>query len=147
MSSGRSARLPPTPISAANVVRHVVDVTALTATIGHHHHQQRQQSTAAASSSFVDYSVATATAAANTTFDMAAPRQPTSAAAMRANVAGVVAPDGRTTAAVRPLDLERDLSVTSSQVLESLSDRERQIILDVLQRDEQVRRLDATRIM
>lgn len=40
-----------------------------------------------------------------------------------------------------------DLAVATSQVLDSLSDRERQIILDVLNRDEQVRQRDASRIM
>lgn len=40
-----------------------------------------------------------------------------------------------------------DLAVATSQVLDSLSDRERQIILEVLNRDEQVRQRDASRIM
>lgn len=40
-----------------------------------------------------------------------------------------------------------DLAVATSHVLDSLSDRERQIILDVLNRDEQVRQRDASRIM
>lgn len=40
-----------------------------------------------------------------------------------------------------------DLAVATSQVLDSLSDRERQIILEVLNRDEEVRQRDAGRIM
>lgn len=40
-----------------------------------------------------------------------------------------------------------DLSVATSQVLDSLSDRERQIIFDVLNRDEEVRQRDSARIM
>ena len=40
-----------------------------------------------------------------------------------------------------------DLAIATSQVLESLSDHERQIIMDVLSRDENVRQRDAARIM
>ena len=40
-----------------------------------------------------------------------------------------------------------DLAVATSQVLDSLSDRERQMILEVLHRDEGVRQRDAARIM
>lgn len=40
-----------------------------------------------------------------------------------------------------------ELAVATSQVLESLSDRERQMILEVLNRDEDVRQRDAARIM
>lgn len=40
-----------------------------------------------------------------------------------------------------------DLAVATSQVLENLSDHERQIIMDVLSRDENLRHRDAARIM
>ena len=40
-----------------------------------------------------------------------------------------------------------DLTVSTSQVLDSLSDHERQIILNVLNRDEGVRQHEAARIM
>ena len=40
-----------------------------------------------------------------------------------------------------------DLAVSTSQVLENLSDHERQIIMDVLSRDENLRHRDAARIM
>lgn len=40
-----------------------------------------------------------------------------------------------------------DLTIATSQVLENLSDQERQIILNVLSRDESVRQREATRIM
>jgi hypothetical protein len=40
-----------------------------------------------------------------------------------------------------------DLAVATSQVLDSLSDHERQIIMNVLNRDEGVRQTEATRIM
>lgn len=43
--------------------------------------------------------------------------------------------------------LNTDLAVTTSQVLDSLSDREKQIILDVLNRDEEVRQRESARIM
>lgn len=43
--------------------------------------------------------------------------------------------------------LSSDLAVTTSQVLDSLSDREKQIILDVLNRDEEVRQRESARIM
>lgn len=42
--------------------------------------------------------------------------------------------------------LAPELADATSQVLESLSDREKQIILDVLKRDEEVRLRDAARI-
>lgn len=40
-----------------------------------------------------------------------------------------------------------DLALSTSQVLDSLTDHERSIILDVLSRDESVRQRDAARIM
>ncbi len=40
-----------------------------------------------------------------------------------------------------------DLAIATSQVLDNLSDQERQIILNVLSRDESVRQREATRIM
>lgn len=40
-----------------------------------------------------------------------------------------------------------EIAVTTTQVLDSLSERERQIILNVLSRDEGVRQRDAARIM
>lgn len=40
-----------------------------------------------------------------------------------------------------------DLAVATSQVLESLSEREKQIIYNVLNRDEEVRQRDAARLM
>lgn len=40
-----------------------------------------------------------------------------------------------------------DLAISTSQVLDSLTDHERSIILDVLSRDESVRQRDAARIM
>jgi len=40
-----------------------------------------------------------------------------------------------------------DLAAATSQVLENLSDKERQMILNVLNRDEGVRQRDAARIM
>lgn len=40
-----------------------------------------------------------------------------------------------------------DLAAATSQVLDSLSDRERQMILEVLSRDEGIRQRDAARIM
>ena len=40
-----------------------------------------------------------------------------------------------------------ELAVATSQVLDSLSEHERQIILEVLNRDEEVRQRDASRIM
>lgn len=40
-----------------------------------------------------------------------------------------------------------DLAVATSQVLDSLSERERQIILDVLNRDEELRQKDTARIV
>lgn len=43
--------------------------------------------------------------------------------------------------------LSSDVAVTTSQVLDSLSDREKQIILDVLNRDEEVRQRESARIM
>jgi hypothetical protein len=40
-----------------------------------------------------------------------------------------------------------ELAVSTSQVLDSLTDHERSIILDVLSRDESIRQRDAARIM
>lgn len=40
-----------------------------------------------------------------------------------------------------------DLALSTSQVLDSLTDHERSIILDVLSRDESIRQRDAARIM
>lgn len=40
-----------------------------------------------------------------------------------------------------------DLALSTSQVLDSLTDHERSIILDVLTRDESIRQRDAARIM
>lgn len=40
-----------------------------------------------------------------------------------------------------------NLAVTTTQMLDSLSERERQIILDVLNRDEEVRQRDGARIV
>lgn len=40
-----------------------------------------------------------------------------------------------------------DLALSTSQVLDSLTDHERSIILDVLSRDETIRQRDAARIM
>lgn len=145
MSSGRSARLPPTPISAANVVRHVVDVTALTAIDRRHPHSGYAASATATPTAAA--SAAAAAAPANRAdmchvplHDGAACRPLPVADAAAAAVAAACVDVG---AADRPMSL----AVATSQVLDSLSERERQIIMDVLQRDEQVRRRDATRIM
>lgn len=127
MSSGRSARLPPTPVSAANVVRHVVDVTALSA-IGHHQRTGYP-------------SLATTTAPAMAPAGRTEMREPHGGVATRSRHGA--AADADVDASGPPLTL----AVAASQVLDSLSEHERLIILDVLQRDEQVRRRDATRIM
>lgn len=142
MSSGRSARLPPTP-NAPNNKQWVPNSTATTTgtsvgnlhepnsnslmyqynntasvptNMSHHHHHHQQMTT---------------TGMADNTADVI---QTTDAA-----TEGI---PGETIDALGP-----ELAVATSKVLESLSENERKMIIEVLNRDENVRQRDATRIM
>lgn len=121
MASGRSARLPQTPTQIqqnANVVRRLVDNNG---TIISHHHGYMGETT--------------------TTMATVAP-----SAAMMTNVIDsndaidTFAPNLMTTSTTTT-------TMMTTQMLEKLSERERQIILDVLNRDEEVRQRDGARIL
>ncbi|KAI8119662.1 hypothetical protein CVS40_9007 [Lucilia cuprina] len=146
MSSGRSARLPPTPNapnnkqwvpnSAATTTTGTSSVTNLhepnsnslmyqynnTASVptnmSHHHHQQQHHLMAN-------------TGMSDNTADI-----------IHTTDAGTEGIPGETIDALGP-----ELAVATSKVLESLSENERKMIIEVLNRDENVRQRDATRIM
>lgn len=124
MSSGRSARLPPTPINASNaanvVSRHVVDVHA--SPLGHNGGARPPPPTSQ---------------------PIAIPAAAPAAATVSNDAIAVTA---SAVAASLPRTLAPELAQATSQVLCNMSEHERQIILDALRRDEQFRRVDEQRI-
>lgn len=189
MSSGRSARLPPTPITASNVVRHVVDVSTL-----HHHTAYNSSQHQSPASTVVVGHQTIHTGGAYVSGVVGGSGMSGSGGVSGGGGVGMVGGNGvgvvggsvggvgvgggggggvgggyvggvmmvdtggvrsavgsaRNSAASSRDALNAlgpELAMATSQVLDSLSDRERQIILDVLNRDEQVRQRDAARIM
>lgn len=144
MSSGRSARLPPTPNASNNkqwlpnsqtntstasaignlnepnsnnLLYQYNNTTSVAANMSHHHHQHRHQ--------MATTGIADNTPGVISTTDAAHDIVP-----------------GQT------MDtMGSDFSVATSKVLESLSENERKMIIEVLNRDENIRQRDATRIM
>lgn len=143
MSSGRSARLPPTPNAPTNKKWLPQSVTATnnttigTSSVGNlrepnSNNLMYQYNNAGTNvPSNMSHMTSSTGMADNNTTDV---RQTVDAA-----TEGI---PGETIDALGP-----ELAVATSKVLESLSENERKMIIEVLNRDENVRQRDATRIM
>ncbi|ALC47173.1 CG17304 [Drosophila busckii] len=153
MSSGRSARLPPTPTQNANNKHRV-------AAAAEPNSNNMLQYSSSSSGSNATGNASSAAAASGMGMGMGMGMAgmgiiPTASEHSYGNIGtlstGVsVATSDAATDGI-PGDtidvLGPELAVATTQVLESLSDNERKMIIEVLNRDESVRQRDATRIM
>lgn len=138
MSSGRSARLPPTP-NAPNTRQWVPNSTATTTGTSHGNLHEPNSNNL-----MYQYNNAASVPANMSHHHM------TGIAGMADNTTDVIQTADAATEGIpgETIDaLGPELAVATSKVLESLSENERKMIIEVLNRDENVRQRDATRIM